>query len=72
MQAFCNNKLTFYIQYSAANVFSFGFKAVSEPPVPEHVQRKEHIFQELTIKIDLGIEYNLHNHYPRRYLDNRA
>ena len=36
METFCNNKLTFYYQYSAANVF-----LLSEPLVPEHVQRKE-------------------------------
>ena len=31
-------------------MFLVGFKAVSEPPVPQHVQRKEHVFQVLTLK----------------------
>ena len=38
----------FYYQYSAANVFLTVLKAVNEPPVPQHVQRKEHVFQALT------------------------
>ena len=28
--------------------FLVGFKAVNEPSVPQHVQRKEHVFQALT------------------------
>ena len=28
--------------------FRVSFKAVNEPPVPQHVQRKEHVFQALT------------------------
>ena len=28
--------------------FRVNFKAVNEPPVPQHVQRKEHVFQALT------------------------
>ena len=36
--------LVFYYQYSVENVF-VGFKAVIEPPVPEHAQRKEHVFR---------------------------
>ena len=50
IQAFCNIQLTFYYQFSAANVFMSVLQAVSEPPVPKHVQRKEHVFQVLTLE----------------------
>ena len=30
--------------------FLVRFKAVCEPPVPEHVQRKKHVFQALTLE----------------------
>ena len=49
MQAFCNNKLFFNYEYSAANIFLVSFEAVTETPVPEHIQRKEHVFLALTL-----------------------
>ena len=48
MQVICNNKLFFII--STQLQISCRFKAVSEPPVPEHMQRKEHVFQALTLE----------------------
>ena len=45
MQAFCNNISTFYDGYSLV-----GMKAVSKPPVHEHVQREEHVSQALTLE----------------------
>ena len=50
MQAFCNNKLFVLLSVLSCKCFLVGFKAVSEPPVPEHVQRKEHVFQALTLE----------------------
>ena len=47
METFCDNKL-FFISSTQLLMFSSGFKAVNEPPVPQHVQRKEHVFQALT------------------------
>ena len=35
-----------------------GFKAVNEPPVPKHVQRKEHVFQALTLEYTLDLNKN--------------
>ena len=35
-----------------------GFKAVTEPHVPEHVQRKEHVFQALTLDKTLDLNKN--------------
>ena len=49
MQAFCNNTLFFIISIQL-QIFSVSFKAVTETPVPEHVQRKEHVFLALTLK----------------------
>ena len=40
----------FYYQYSAANVFLSVYEAVNEPPVPQHVQGKDHVFQALTLE----------------------
>ena len=42
MQAFCNNDF-FLLSVLSCKCFLVGFKAVSEPHVPEHVQRKEHV-----------------------------
>ena len=47
MEAFCDNKL-FLLPLLSCKCFLVGFKAVNDPPVPEHVQRKEHVFQALT------------------------
>ena len=47
MEAFCDNKL-FFITSTQLQMFSCRFKAVNGPPVPQHVQRKEHVFQALT------------------------
>ena len=55
MQAFCNNKL-FFIITTQLQMFLVGFKAVSEPPVPEHVQRKEYVFLGVDAYIGLGFE----------------
>ena len=30
--------------------FLVGFKAVNDPPVPQHVQRTKHVFQALTLE----------------------
>ena len=49
MEAFCDNKL-FLLPLLSCKCFIAGFKAVNEPPVPQHVQRKEHVFQALTPK----------------------
>ena len=49
MEAFCNNKL-FFITNTQLQMFPVGFEAVNEPPVPQHVQRKEHVFQALTLE----------------------
>ena len=40
----------FLLSVLSCKCFLVGFKAVSEPPVPEHVQRKEHVFQSLTLE----------------------
>ena len=50
MQAFLTINYLYY-QYSAEKCFLVSFKAVSETPVPEHVQRKEHVFQALTLEL---------------------
>ena len=49
LQAFCNNKL-FFIISTQLHFFLVSFKAVRETPVPEHEQRKEHVFQALTLE----------------------
>ena len=43
------------INYFLLPVLSFkcflvGFKAVNEPTIPQHVQRKDHVFQALTLE----------------------
>ena len=43
-----------------------GLKAVNERPVPEHVQRKEHVFQALTLEKTWDLKKILHNRYLRR------
>ena len=59
MQAFCDNKITFYCQYPAANVFLPVSKAVSEPTVLQHVPRyKEHVFQALTLELTWDLNKN--------------
>ena len=59
MQAFYNDNFFSYYQYSAANVFCL--KLVGEPPVPEHVQHKECVFQALK-KITLSLTAMSFNH----------
>ena len=49
MEAFCNN-IFFLLPVLICKCFLVGFKGVSEPPVPLHVQRKEHVFQALTLE----------------------
>ena len=46
VEAFCDNKLFFITSIQLQ--MSLGFKAVNEPPVPQHVQCKYHVFQALT------------------------
>ena len=38
----------FLLPVLSCKCFLVDFKAVNEPPVPQHVQRKEHVFQALT------------------------
>ena len=38
--------------------FLVSFKAVNEPPVPQHVQRKEHVFQALTLELTWDMNTN--------------
>ena len=57
MEAFCNNKL-FYITSTQLQTFHVGFKAVNKPPVFQHVQRKEHVFQALTLEYTCDINKN--------------
>ena len=49
--------------------FLDGFKAVSEPPVPEHVQGKEHVFRRWRLNRPGSWIKKMHNHYPRQALD---
>ena len=49
MEAFCNNKL-FLLPVLSCKCVLVGFKAVNEPPVPQHVQGKDHVFQALTLE----------------------
>ena len=37
----------FLLPVLSCKCFLVGFKAVNEPPVPQHVQRKEYVFQAL-------------------------
>ena len=57
MEAFCNNKLIL-LPVLSCKCFLVGFKAVNEPPVPQHVQRKEHVFQALTLELTLDLTKN--------------
>ena len=57
MEAFSNNKY-FLIQVLNCKCFLVSFKAVNEPPVPQHVQRKEHVFQALTLEKTLDLNKN--------------
>ena len=41
----------FLLSILSCKCFLVSFKAVSETPVPEHVQRKEHVFQAFTLKL---------------------
>ena len=38
--------------------FLVGFKVVNETPAPQHVQRKERVFQALTLKLTLDLNKN--------------
>ena len=49
MEAFCNNKL-FLLPVLSCKCFHVGLKAVNEPPVTQHVERKEHVFQALILE----------------------
>ena len=39
-------------------ISSVVFKAVREPPVPQHVQRKEHVFQALMLEYTWDLNKN--------------
>ena len=58
MQAFCNNKFNFLLSVISFNRFLGDFNAVSEPPVTQHLQRKEHVFQTLTIEYTWDLNKN--------------
>ena len=47
IEAFCDNKF-FLLPVLSCKCFLVGFKDVNEPPVPQQVQRKKHVFQALT------------------------
>ena len=57
MEAFYNNKL-FLLPVLSCKRFLVSFKAVTEPPVPQHVQRKEHVFQALTLELTWDLNTN--------------
>ena len=57
MEAFCNNNFFLYPVLSC-KCFLVGFKAVNEPPVPLHVQRKEHVFQALALELTWDLNKN--------------
>ena len=57
METFCNNKL-FFITSTQLQMFLVSFKAVNESPVPQHVQRKEHVFHALTLELTLDLNKN--------------
>ena len=57
MEAFCNNKL-FLLPVLSCKSFLVGFKIVNEPPVPRHVQRKEHVLQTLTLELTWDLNKN--------------
>ena len=40
----------FLLSVLSCKCFLVGFKAVSEPPIPEHVQGKEYVFEALTLE----------------------
>ena len=40
----------FLLPVLSCKCFLVGFKAVSETPVPQHVQGKDHVFQALTLE----------------------
>ena len=40
----------FLLPVLSCKCFLVGFKAVNESPVPQHVQGKDHVFQELTLE----------------------
>ena len=65
MEAFCNNT-SFLLPVLSCNCFLVGFTAVNERPVPEHVQRKEHGFQALTLEKTWDLKKILHYRYLRR------
>ena len=43
-------KKYFLLPVLSCKCFLVGFKAVNEPTVPPHVQRKKHVFQAFTLK----------------------
>ena len=49
MEAFCKNNF-FLLPVLSCKCFLVGFKAVNEPTFPQHVQRKDHVFQALTLE----------------------
>ena len=58
MEASCKKKKYFLLPVLSCKCFLVGFKAVNEPPVPQHVQRKKHVFQALTLEKTLDLNKN--------------
>ena len=48
----------FLLPVLSCNCFLVGFKAVNEPPVLQHVQHKEHVFQALTPEFTWDLNKN--------------
>ena len=48
----------FLLPVLSCKCFLDGFKAFNEPPVPQHVQRKEHVFQALTLEYTWELNKN--------------
>ena len=42
--------INYFLLQLSCKCFLVGFKAVNEPPDHQHVQRKEHVFQALTLE----------------------
>ena len=45
-----NESVLYSLPVFSCKCFLVGFKAVNEPTVPQHVQRKDHVFQALTLE----------------------
>ena len=50
--------INFLLSVFSCKFFLVWFKTVSETPVPQHVQRKEHVFQALTLEYTWDLNKN--------------